>query len=366
MLEKTSDLKESRSQMSSKTIVIKVGSQLIMDDITLMTRVASQVSELIDLGHRCLIVSSGASSMGKEGWSSFSEPNKIGSMKFDRELLAGFGQIQLMQTWQSAFNLPVAQVLVDQFHLKSRERFLLVKTQITRLMNAGCVPICNENDLLALAADRINNNDYLAAVLAQMLSADWLFLLTNVAGVYRDYPARAGFISEISYEDSHLKNTCGKTSSEHGTGGMGEKVAAAQLASKQGTHSVICDSSVEFKHAIYENRVAGTRITANESPSSKRQGWLNDISEVAGRVDIDPGAVNALTKAGASLLVAGVTDIEGSFDSKQVISIHCAATGTLVAKGFCKLSSTQVALYLAKSTNLEKPILVHRNDMVLV
>ncbi|NVK88697.1 MAG: glutamate 5-kinase [Gammaproteobacteria bacterium] len=350
--------------MSRPVVVIKVGSQALVDQPNAFAQIAQQFVTLQQAGMQCILVSSGAVALGRQVLGR--RVNSLSSKELSSRLLAGIGQVELMQLWQSALPLPTAQVLIGYEHVAKRPSFLRTAQQLSGLLAGGIVPVVNENDLLAADNYRFNNNDALAAIVAQMMSAQWLFLLTDVGGLFQDYPANQRVVERVTHCDEMIQQFIADTRSKAGTGGMSEKIAAAQSASKAGIHSVISAVDSDLL-AIIDGRVnQGTRVVANQSAQSTRRQWLADISAASGYLVIDQGAAEALLHRSASLLLPGVVEIGGNFNAREVIAVKQLETQKVIAKGFSRHSSTAIALAMEQSKHSELSVIMHRNDLVVL
>jgi glutamate 5-kinase len=240
-------------------------------------------------------------------------------------------------------------------------------------LELGCIPIINENDAIANNEIRYGDNDHLAALLAHLVSADMLVLLTDTAGLYTSDPrtnSDATVISVVAADDPLLSVSASGAGSDRGSGGMASKLAAARIASWSGVTAVIAaaesDSAVM---AAINGETVGTRFLPHDRQLSARKLWIAFAAEVEGSIAIDAGARDALVLRGTSLLPAGVTAVTGSFDVGAVVEV-VTETGELLARGLTAMSSDVVAASMGKRTadlvDLAVVETVHRDDLVVL
>jgi glutamate 5-kinase len=358
-------------------VVVKVGtSSLTNSEGHIKTEVIQLVSEQLAAarakGHEVLLVTSGAVASGVAGLGLAERPSDVLSL----QALSAVGQPQLMAAYNNAlkqFSLVGAQVLLVPHDFVDRQQYLHARDTIGRLLELGCIPIINENDAIANNEIRYGDNDHLAALLAHLVSADMLVLLTDTAGLFTSDPrtnSDATVISVVAADDPLLSVSASGAGSDRGSGGMASKLAAARIASWSGVTAVIAaaesDSAVM---AAINGETVGTRFLPHDRQLSARKLWIAFAAEVEGSIAIDAGARDALVLRGTSLLPAGVTAVTGSFDVGAVVEV-VTETGELLARGLTAMSSDVVAASMGKRTadlvDLAVVETVHRDDLVVL
>ena len=321
-----------------KRIVVKVGSQVLCSedgslDMPVMASLANQISDLAGRGWQTLLVSSGAVASGTGVMQSEAGAQKlrrIANPVTRKQALAATGQVRLMETWRQHFNgrgLTVAQVLASRGDFQTRRHYLNMRGCIEALLGCGVIPIVNENDVVAVTELMFTDNDELAGLLASMVNAELLCLLSTVPGVFD--PARdqtgSGCISRWDESKHQPEDIVQRASSELGRGGMHSKIAVARKAANLGTEVVIADGSVDgILLAIVSGGEAGTRFPAHRETSPAKR-WLASAPAVSGgSVTINPGAEAALLDRSrlTSLLPVGIEQVEGPFQRGDVIQIY--------------------------------------------
>ncbi|MSO15080.1 MAG: glutamate 5-kinase [Ilumatobacteraceae bacterium] len=358
-------------------VVVKVGtSSLTNAEGHIKTEVIQLVSQQLAAaraqGHEVLLVTSGAVASGVAGLGLAERPSDVLSL----QALSAVGQPQLMAAYNNAlkpFSLVGAQVLLVPHDFVDRQQYLHARDTIGRLLELGCVPIINENDAIANNEIRYGDNDHLAALLAHLVSADMLVLLTDTAGLYTSDPrinSEATVISVVAADDPLLSVSASGAGSDRGSGGMASKLAAARIASWSGVTAVIAaaesDSAVM---AAINGDVSGTRFLPHDRQLSARKLWIAFAAEVEGSVVVDAGARDALVLRGTSLLPAGVTAVTGSFEAGAVVEV-ITQSGELLARGLTAMSSDVIATSMGKRTvdlvDLAVVETVHRDDLVVL
>jgi len=299
-------------------------------------------------------------------------PNDVLSL----QALSAVGQPQLMAAYNEAlkqFSVVGAQVLLVPHDFVDRQQYLHARDTIGRLLELGCIPIINENDAIANNEIRYGDNDHLAALLAHLVSADMLVLLTDTAGLYTSDPrtnSDATVISVVAADDPLLSVSASGAGSDRGSGGMASKLAAARIASWSGVTAVI--AAAESESAVMSainGEFVGTRFLPHDRQLSARKLWIAFAAEVEGSIVVDDGARDALVLRGTSLLPAGVTAVNGSFDVGAVVEV-LTQSGELLARGLTAMSSDVVASSKGKRTadlvDLAVVETVHRDDLVVL
>jgi glutamate 5-kinase len=293
------------------------------------------------------------------------------------QAVAAVGQIQLMNLWFDGFaqrDIVAGQVLLAPLDFMVRQQYLHARQTVTRLLEMGVVPVVNENDAIADDEIRFGDNDRLAALVAQLIDADTLVLLTDAPGMLTADPRldpEATLIDEIVAVDAELEARAGGVSSDRGSGGMASKLAAAKMAAWSGVRTVIASASREdvVRDAIAGVSGVGTTIQAKEQRMSARKVWIAFAVASAGRIEIDAGARRALEAGGRSLLPAGVRDVQGKFESGATVEVADEA-GVVFARGIVGLRSEQVRQVKGSHTSDLPPDVrhevIHCDDLVML
>ncbi|MEM9670850.1 MAG: glutamate 5-kinase [Pseudomonadota bacterium] len=363
---------------SARRIVLKTGSALIADAEgkprnDWLLRLAKDIAKLRAAGVEVLLVSSGAIALGKSGITPAALRRLDG-----KQAAAALGQPLLMGALSSAFeaeNLTIAQSLLTLADTENRRRWLNARATLNVLLDAGTVPVINENDTVATEEIRYGDNDRLAARVAQMVSADVLVLLSDVDGLYTCDPRtdkNARHIEEVTNITAEIEAMASGASGEGvGSGGMVTKIAAAKIAYAAGCATVITLGDRERPLCALEEGARATIFVPSVSPDKARRNWLKGHLTPEGSILVDDGAQNALSE-GASLLPVGITSVEGVFERGAAVAIK-SANGAVFAKGVTAYSSSDIARIAGQHTEEVEAILggarrtavIHRDDMVL-
>ncbi|MDP2168886.1 MAG: glutamate 5-kinase [Rhodocyclaceae bacterium] len=365
---------------ASKRIVVKVGSALVTNNgaglaTDFITECARQISMLHQSGRQIVLVSSGAIAAGMQrlGWSK--RPHAMHAL----QAAAAVGQMGLTQAYESVFaqhGLKSAQVLLTHEDLSDRNRYLNARSTLNTLLDLGVVPIINENDTVVTDEIRFGDNDTLGALVANLIEAEVLIILTDQPGLFTADPRRdpqATLIAEGDAENKDFEAIAGGAGSGISTGGMITKIRAAQRAARSGAHTLIVggrETGALIRAANGE--VIGTCLRANTSPLAARKQWLADHLRLAGAVIIDDGAVTAL-RNGKSLLPIGVRGIEGEFERGAAIAC-LDQNRTEVARGLINYASAEARRIAGHASQeiesrlgyLDEAELVHRDNLVLL
>ena len=362
--------------------VIKFGSAVLTTDglgVDANTAMPGWVSDIAVLRQRqvqVVLVSSGAVAEGlrRLGWNA--RPEKLHEL----QAAAAMGQMGLVQAWESRFaefGLRTAQVLLTHGDLADRTRYLNARTTLLTLVKAGAVPIVNENDVVASEELRFGDNDTLAGLVANLLGARLLMLLTDQPGMLRADPKvdpDAELIEFAEVSDPSLDKAAGGGDSRLGRGGMKSKLNAARLAARSGTDTVIADGRAPgVIQQIASGASCGSRLRADRGVLAARKRWLVGGLRVAGKLTIDAGAVKGLRQSGRSLLAVGVLSSEGRYQRGDLVS--CAdESGVEVARGLVNYSAEEVAVIAGQPTTrfadllgcAREDELIHRDNLVVV
>jgi len=364
----------------AKRWVVKIGSALLTNDgagvdCNAIDSWVNQIAELLSQGKEIVLVSSGAiaEGMARLGWAN--RPDSI----HDLQAAAAVGQMGLIQIYESSFlrfNRKTAQILLDHDDLASRQRYLNARGVMKRLMDLGVVPIVNENDTVVTDEIRFGDNDNLAALVANLIDADVLVILTDKDGLYDanpdDDPA-AQLVTEAKATDSSLDSLVGESSSQLGRGGMVTKLQAARLASSSGCSTIIAGGrNNDVLIDIASGKSIGTLLKAHQKPIAARKQWLAGQLQVKGKLLLDDGAIEVLVRHGRSLLPVGINSVDGTFGRGDLVS--CVdLRGIEVARGLVNYSVEEARKLCGESTSSISKILgykdddemIHRDNLVL-
>lgn len=364
----------------SKRIVVKVGSALVTNNgaglaTDFIAECARQISMLHQSGRQIILVSSGAIAAGMQrlGWTK--RPHAMHAL----QAAAAVGQMGLTQAYETVFaqhGLKSAQVLLTHEDLADRNRYLNARSTLNTLLDLGVVPIINENDTVVTDEIRFGDNDTLGALVANLIEAEALIILTDQQGLFTADPRQdphATLIAEGDAEDRHFESIAGGAGSGISKGGMITKIRAAQRAAKSGAHTLIVGGRETGALIRAANGDAiGTWLKANQSPLAARQQWLADHLRLAGAVVLDAGAVSAL-QSGKSLLPIGVQSVEGEFGRGAAVAC-LDADRKEVARGLINYASSDAKRIVGHASHeiesllgyLDESELIHRDNLVLI
>ncbi|MDD5334432.1 MAG: glutamate 5-kinase [Rhodoferax sp.] len=364
----------------ARRIVIKVGSSLVTNEGRGLDEAAigewcRQMSLLVQGGREVIMVSSGAIAEGMKrlGWSS--RPHEIHEL----QAAAAVGQMGLAQMYETKLRengLRSAQVLLTHADLADRERYLNARSTLLTLLKLGVVPVINENDTVVTEEIKFGDNDTLSALVANLVEADALVILTDQKGLYSADPRKqptAHFVHSAKAGDPALEAMAGGAGSSIGRGGMLTKILAAKRAAGSGASTVIAwGREPDALLRLSQGETIGTLLVAQTQKTQARKQWIADHLQLRGSVTLDAGAVAKLREEGKSLLPIGMTAVDGDFSRGDVIAIRDAA-GVEMARGLANYASAEARLICRKpSSEFEKllgytaePEMVHRDNLVL-
>lgn len=360
--------------------VVKLGSSVVADDHgrlrhETLAELCATIARASATGDRFVLVSSGAIARGLEVLGLRVRPTAIDEL----QAASAVGQGRLFRAWDDLFageDLIAAQVLLTLYDLGDREAFVNARRTLARLVELGAVPVINENDTTTTDEISFGDNDLLAAQVAMMLGADRLILLTSTDGLFSADPrhdSTATLVREIDdVEQALADNDVGTTTSSHGTGGMRSKVLAAEMAAAAGIPTVVASGlRPEALRRIVAGEPEGTSFLADEARWSSFKLWLRYAKPSRGTIEIDPGAVRALTRDGTSLLPVGVVAVDGDFKVGDAVEVRCGSE--TVAKGISGYSSGALRLVMGERTERVRELLpaaadeaVHRDRLVVL
>ncbi len=365
-----------------KKIVIKVGTSTLTDggkslSQKHMLEIVREIASVLGKGCQVVLVTSGSIAAGRE----VLHPIKTDRSLPEKQMLSSIGQVHLMNKWKQLFGiyqLPVGQLLLTRNDFSRREGYLNVRNTIDSLLAHGVVPIVNENDTVATREIQFGDNDNIAALVANLIAADQLILLTDQEGLFTADPSRdpdAELIKEVHAIDEKIIQLAGNTTkgTGMGAGGMSTKVEAARLATRSGTPTIIASSAKPSVIAdIVEGRRTGTYFHPVTTPKESRKRWL--LSEKSqGTVVVDQGAEAKVAHEGASLLPVGVTGSKGKYDRGAIVEV-VSGEGRAIARGIVNYSSEEIEkLTGAQSSEIENILgysygseVIHRDNMALL
>ena len=365
----------------AKRIVIKIGSSLLTKvgrglDEAAITAWVVQMAELKRKGIDVVLVSSGSVAEGVARLGLKERPKTLHEL----QAAASVGQMGLVRTFENSFqkhDLHTAQVLLTHDDLSDRKRYLNARSTLLTLLRYGVVPVINENDAVATDEIRFGDNDTLAALVANLVEANLLIILTDQQGLFTCDPgvdSSAELISSISVKDSSLEKMAGGSRNDLGRGGMFTKVRAARLASRSGTATIIASGiAANIITEICSGAKTGTYLIPDIAPLAARKQWLAGQLQVKGELVLDQGAVKVLKKSGKSLLAVGVKSVSGKFNRGELVS--CVDENEQeIARGLINYSDEETRKIAGlTSSNFESVLgycdeseLIHRDNLVLV
>lgn len=363
-----------------KRVVIKVGSSTLAPqgvlDVAYVRSLVGDVCDLIDTGMQPVIVTSGAIAAGLGRLGMLKRPDDMPSLQAS----ASVGQVALIECYAALFaerGVAVGQVLLTRHDTGHREAYLHARDTLERLIELGAVPIVNENDTVAVDEIRFGDNDTLAALVATMVSADLVVLLSDIEGLYDADPrtqAEAHLLERVEELTDDLIAAAGGSGSAQGSGGMATKVEAARVLMKAGIPLVVCDGRRPgIVGEAVEGRSCGTVFSPKEGSLGARKLWIALGRRPAGEIVIDAGAKRAILEREASLLPAGVVAVKGTFSQGDAV-VLTDGDGVVVARGLTGFSSADLESVKGRKTSeisathphLAGVDVVHRDSLALL
>ena len=367
----------------SKTIVVKIGTSSLTQPetgqlaLSTIATLAETLSDLKRQGHRVILVSSGAVGVGCARLGLTERPKAIAL----KQAVAAVGQGRLMRVYDDLFTTlqqPIAQVLLTRSDLVQRSRYLNIYNTFRELLGLGVIPVVNENDTVAVDELKFGDNDTLSALVASLVEADWLFLLTDVDRLYSADPRSVpdaqpiALVSSIK-ELAELQIQTGSQGSQWGTGGMVTKISAARIAIAAGVRTVITQGRYPRNiEKIIAGEPIGTHFEPQPEPTSARKRWIAYGLVPAGKLYLDAGAIAAISQAGKSLLAAGIKAVEGELYTQEAVQL-CDSSGNEIARGLVNYNSEELQKIRGSHSREIPQILgyagaetvVHRDNLVL-
>jgi glutamate 5-kinase len=364
-----------------KRLVVKIGSNIIASgndglDTKRISSTAADMAELHDRGYDMVLVSSGAIAAGMRKLGLKEKPKTIKL----KQAAAAVGQSSLMWAYEKSFGehgKKVAQVLLTRDVFDNREKYINSRNTLLTLLSYHIIPIINENDTVSTDEIRFGDNDFLASLVASLIEAERLIILSDVDGLYTEDPKKnehAQLMSVVEEITPELIRKAGTAGSVVGTGGMYSKLLAAQIAVDHGIIvQILSGRKKGLLKAHIEGKHYGTVFQPKRGRLSSRKGWIAYGSRSKGNIVIDDGAVKALTQGGKSLLPSGIMTVEGNFETGD--AVYCInSEGKRIAKGLVNYSSYEISRIKGKrTTEIEKVLgykysdeAIHRDNLVLL
>ncbi|MEN9905797.1 MAG: glutamate 5-kinase ProB [Pseudomonadota bacterium] len=365
----------------ARRIVVKVGSSLVTNegrglDEAAIGQWSAQLAELVKSGRELIMVSSGAIAEGMKrlGWKT--RPKRVNEL----QAAAAVGQMGLVQMYETKLreqDIGSAQVLLTHADLADRERYLNARSTLLTLLEHGVVPVINENDTVVNDEIKFGDNDTLGALVANLVDADLLVILTDQKGLYSADPRKnpdAQFIHVARAGDPRLEEMAGGAGSRVGTGGMITKIVAARRAAGSGASTVIAwGREPDALLRLTRGELIGTLLVAQTPKQQARKQWMADHLQLRGHVTVDDGAAAKILAEGKSLLPIGMTAVSGDFSRGDVIAVR-DEQGHEIARGLANYSAAEARLLCRKSSNavegllgyVAEPEMIHRDNLVLV
>ena len=360
--------------------VVKVGSALLTDDgrgldENIIRTLVEQLVRLRNRGCEVVLVSSGAVAAGivRLGWTA--RPHLLHKL----QAAAAVGQSVLVQSYENAFKqhgIATAQILLVHDDVIARDRYLNARGTLSTLLQLGVVPVVNENDTVVTDEIRFGDNDTLAALVANLIDADALLLLTDQQGMFREDPRRnpgAELVHSCDVHDPQLDGMAGEGGAL-GRGGMVTKLRAARLAARSGTETIIASGRVEdIVATVTSGANVGTWLRTGKRPQNARKQWLAGMIQSQGSLELDDGAVRVLRESGRSLLSVGVRAVQGDFTLGEMVSCR-DSSGREIARGLVNYSAAETRRIMGLASGeienvlgyLRDEELIHRDNLVLV
>jgi len=347
-------------------LVVKLGTGVLTDDrkqldLAQLEQIVAQVAALRVAGKEVVLVTSGAVGAGMGALGYAKRPGQLAEL----QACAAVGQSRLMATYGQLFakyDLHVAQVLLTHDDLQHHERHLNARNTLVTLLQHGVVPIINENDVVSFTELKFGDNDKLSALVATLLPADLLVILTTVDGVIENFgKANPRTIPMIEQIDEKIEAMAGGTDSATAVGGMASKIQAARIVIRAGVPLVIASGKKKEGLArIVAGEDEGTMFIPQPNKLKGRKRWIAFFHHPRGALYVDDGARKALSESGKSLLPPGIARCEGEFDAGDIVRI-CDVNGTEFARGIARHSASEI-----NARQLARTEVVHRDDLVLL
>jgi glutamate 5-kinase len=363
-----------------RTIVIKIGSNILASereglDTKRISSIASDVSDVQNMGYDVVLVSSGAIAAGMRKLALREKPKDIQL----KQAAAAVGQSTLIWAYEKGFGeygKKVAQVLLTRDDFSDRKRYINAKNTLFTLLSYKVIPVINENDTVATDEIKFGDNDNLASLVAGLVNAERLIILSDVEGLYSSDPkkGKANLIRDVEDITPELEAIAGSAGSLIGTGGMYSKILAAKKAVNNGiTVNIISGKKSGLIPSLLKGESLGTEFKPRRERLSARKGWIVHGSRAKGMLHVDEGAVKALIHGGKSLLPSGIVSVSGDFEVGD--TVYCVdPEGSRIAKGITNYSSSEIEKIRGRKTSdIEKVLgyrysdeVIHRDNLVVL
>jgi len=365
-------------QKQNNIIVIKIGSAVLNKttgglDINLIKSIAQQVSKLIKLGLKVIIVSSGAIAAGMEAANLKQRPKKLSNL----QAIAAIGQSSLMKVYNNCmhkYHLIAAQILLTRDDFSSRKRYVNAYNTIFELLyKYNAVPVINENDTIAVDEIKFGDNDTLSALVSNLMNAQKLIILTSVDGLQSSEDKKV--IPLVTNITANIEGMATSKSNELGTGGMASKLQAIKLATSFGISCVVANGKKkDIILRVFKGENIGTTFLTQQKQHVAKKRWLATSPIPCGAIYVDGGAKKALIMGGKSLLAIGIKKVEGTFKATNIVRIKDQSKKEF-ARGMCNFSSKELSLIKGLKTlelknalnrEISQNEVVHRDNMVIL
>jgi len=361
--------------------VIKLGSAILTNDGEGLAQESirqwvEQIVHLRQQGIQVILVSSGAVAEGMKRLGMSKRPRAI----HEQQAAAAVGQMGLVQAYESCFSkhqVHTAQILLTHDDLSNRRRYLNARSAILTLLEMGVVPIVNENDTVAIDEIQLGDNDTLGALVANLIEADLLVILTDQEGMYRSDPRTtpdAELLRVVEADDRSLDAMAGSGMGVLGRGGMATKVEAARRAARSGTATVVAPGRLpQVLTKVLDQESVGTLFLPGTRKLDARKRWLSGHLKMRGTLILDDGAVKVLRESGRSLLAVGIQSVEGKFQRGDLVLLK-STSGEEIARGLVNYGAEDVRIVQGQPRNqigallgyVDEEEIIHRDNMVLV
>lgn len=369
----TSAIEPARLRLrDARRIVIKIGSRLIAESpVGRPAALADQIAAVRASGREVVVVSSGAIALGIRRLRLPARPTELPGL----QAAAAVGQSRLMAHWEAAFavhDLAIGQILLTHDDMGDRRRFLSARHTLRALLDHGVVPIINENDTVATEEIKFGDNDQLAALVCNLISADLLVILTDVEGVRGADGVRMPIVHDIERQAAPVAG--GSKGDGVGSGGMASKVSSARIVTRTGVPAVVAPGrQPDVLAQLLAAADVGTLFVPGDGVISSRKHWIAYGAKPSGQLTIDEGAMRALCEQQKSLLPAGITRVAGEFDVGDTVSV-LSPEGKELARGLCAFSAGELAKIRGQQTAAVEGLLgakgpievIHRDDLVIL
>lgn len=362
---------------NARRVVVKIGTHSIADaDGNLrLERIQSlcrQIASLRENGMEVLVISSGAVGMGVGQLGLDARPTDLPTL----QACAAVGQSRLVEAWQTALEangLISAQVLLTHEDIRGRKRHLAVRHTVEKLLCMGVVPVINENDTVSADEIKFGDNDVLSALVASLIKADLLVILSTIPGLMEDQ-GNGALIPVVPEITDEIRAMAGGSKDQHSTGGMITKIEAAKLATASGCGVFIGSGADEtILEEIHSGTATGTFFVPQEIPLAARKRWIAFFEKPAGELHLDTGAARAVTEQNSSLLATGIATCKGTFSDGSVVTLH-DPEARIIARGIVTYDSASLLRAMGKdSASLQSLFpdrkrfeVVHKDSLVLI